>query len=108
MLLSISPEKIIGFPKEEQVKLQKLIKVWHAHEIKNGQKNKYYEGRIRLSDVNLGIALPDGLRGLEIGCAWGAKTVDVLAGRSIFDGFVGSNGNEVEILDEIVNDENRS
>ena len=102
MLLSIEPGKIIGFPKEEQVKLQKLIKVWHAHEIKNNQKNKYYEGRIRLSDVNLGIALPDGLRGLEIGCAWGAKTVDVLAGRSIFDGFVGSSGNEVEFLDEIV------
>ena len=102
MLLSIVPEQVAGLPRIEQVKLQNLIKVWHTHEIKNHQKNKYYEGRIRLSDVNLGIALPDGLRGLEIGCAWGAKTVDVLAGRSIFDGFVGANGNEVESLDQIV------
>lgn len=29
---------------------------------------------------------------LEIGCAWGAKTVDVLAAHSMFDGFVTENG----------------
>jgi hypothetical protein len=46
--------------------------------------------------------LPEVLKGLEIGCAWGAKTVDVLAGRSMFDGFVGANGNEVAELDSIV------
>lgn len=28
---------------------------------------------------------------LEVGCNWGQKTVDVLAARSMFDGFVGKN-----------------
>lgn len=102
MLLSIVPANIAGFPFMEQEKLQKLINVFEEHQAKNAKKNKYYEGNISLGDVNLGIALPEGMRGLEIGCAWGAKTVDVLAGRSIFDGFVGANGNDVAGLDQIV------
>ena len=46
------------------------------------------------------------MQGLEIGCAWGAKTVDVLAGRSMFDGFVGVNGVEDEELADIVKGNN--
>ena len=42
------------------------------------------------------------MRGLEIGCEWGAKTVDVLAARSMFDGFVGVNGDPDDQLQEIV------
>lgn len=104
MDLTILPTQIVGLPVDEQERLQTLVDVYLYHASKNDTKNKYYEGNIVLSDVNLGIALPDGMSGLEIGCAWGAKTVDVLAGRSIFDGFVGTNGNEVEALDKIVLD----
>lgn len=104
MLLSIVPEQVAGLPKEDQAKLQKLINTWQLHSSKNQQKNKYYEGNIALSDVNIGIAIPEHFRKLEIGCAWGAKTVDVLAARSVFDGFVGSSGNEVEYLDQLVLD----
>ncbi len=93
---------VTGMPVDVQVKLQKLFDVFNTHQAKNNKKNKYYEGNIFLGDVNLGIALPHGMRGLEIGCAWGAKAVDVLAGRSVFDGFVGANGNEVYELDSIV------
>lgn len=102
MLLSITPEQVIGLPIIEQERLRKLINVYEEHQAKNTVKNTYYEGNISLYDVNLGIALPEGMSGLEIGCAWGAKAVDVLAGRSIFDGFVGANGNEVKTLDQIV------
>ena len=101
-MLTIVPEQISGFDLAEAPRLQKLLNLFNNHEAKNSQKNKYYEGKISLRDVNLGIALPDGLRGLEIGCAWGAKTVDVLAARSMFDGFVGINGTEVTELDRIV------
>ena len=104
MILSIVPNEIIDFPVEEQVRFQNLINTFQTHAAKNAKKNKYYEGNISLREVNLGIALPEGLRNLEIGCAWGAKTVDVLAGRSIFDGFVGANGNEVDALDQVVID----
>lgn len=100
--LSLVPEQIVGFSKEEIPRLQKLINLYTYHASKNEKKNKYYEGNISLNEVNLGIALPDGLRKLEIGCAWGAKTVDVLAARSMFDGFVGMNGNEVEDLNKVV------
>lgn len=85
-------------------KLNKLVNVYNKHETKNNIKDRYYEGKIRLGDVNLGIALPDGMSRLEIGCAWGAKTVDVLAARSMFDGFVGSTGADVDELDRIVTD----
>ena len=102
MALSMIPSQVVDLPIEEQIRLQKLLDIYQAHLSKNYEKNLYYEGQISLNAVNLGIALPEGLRRLEIGCAWGAKTVDVLAARSIFDGFVGLNGSNVEILDEIV------
>lgn len=102
MMNFITPENVLGLPMEEYAKLLKLVDIFLAHQPKNYRKNRYYEGRIALGDVNLGIALPEGLAGLEIGCAWGAKCVDVLAGRSMFDGFVGVNGENVEELDNIV------
>ena len=104
MLLNIVPGSVIGLPEREQNMLGKLIEVYQSHSGNNFEKDKYYEGKISLASVNLGIALPDGLSGLEIGCAWGAKCVDVLAARSMFDGFVGMNGEDVEQLDRIAAD----
>lgn len=101
-MLTINPMNVYGLGEYERAKFSELLDVYNSHASKNAQKDKYYEGKIALADVNLGIALPDGMRGLEIGCSWGAKTVDVLAARSMFDGFVGANGNDVEQLDEIV------
>lgn len=106
MDLLISPESVKGLPIEEQEKLEKLVKVYIGSSFKNYIKERYYEGKISLGEVNLGIALPKGIAGLEIGCSWGAKTVDVLAGRSMFDGFVGENGEEVEELNQLVRDNN--
>ena len=98
----MSISNVIGLSKFELERFQRLVEVFNAHQAKNYQKERYYEGRIGLREVNLGIALPDGVRGLEIGCAWGAKTVDVLAARSMFDGFVGVNGGDIAELDDLV------
>lgn len=106
MNILINPGSVSGLGPEEQRMLQKLLDVYQNASIKNAQKEKYYEGKIPLIEVNLGIALPVGLAGLEIGCSWGAKTVDVLAGRSMFDGFVGESGEELEELKRIVQDNN--
>ncbi len=100
----ISAGNVMGLPSAEKDRLGKLLDVYDNHVAKNEEKNKYYEGRISLNEVNLGIALPDGMKKLEIGCAWGAKTVDVLAGLSMFDGFVGVNGEEIRDLNRIVAD----
>lgn len=102
MQFNIVPEQILGIKVDEIPRLHKLFDVFQHHLNANAKKNKYYEGKISLNDVNLGLALPDGMQKLEIGCAWGAKTVDVLAARSMFDGYVGVNGEDVEDLDKIV------
>ena len=94
---------VSGLPGEERERLAKLAEVYNYHLSKNALKNRYYEGRIPLSEVNLGLALPQGMKGLEIDCTWGAKTVDVLAARSMFDGFVGLNGGDLTELDTIMN-----
>ena len=104
MLFNIVPQQILGFRIDEIDNFQKLLDVFNYHISNNITKNKYYEGKISVNEVNLGIALPEGFHSLEIGCAWGAKTVDVLAARSMFDGFVGLNGEEVETLDQIALD----
>ena len=104
MDLYLKADRVSGLTDEERITLQELINVYDRYKFRNLQKCKYYEGAISLGEVNLGIALPHGMRGLEIGCAWGAKCVDVLAARSMFDGFVGENGEPVEDLARIVAD----
>jgi len=104
MIINIDPGAISGLTEFEIYAFRKLLSVYQAHSFKNAEKDKYYEGKISLNSVNLGIALPKGMQGLEIGCSWGAKCVDVLAARSMFDGFVGVNGEDVEALDRLVAD----
>ena len=94
----------VGLTDQEKARLSELVDVFNRHAFKNAEKNKYYEGNVTLGEVNLGIALPDGLRNLEVGCEWGAKTVDVLASRSMFDGFVGRNGENAETMQRILAD----
>lgn len=100
--IAIDPYMVDGLGRSEAAVLTELLDVYSWHKQKNEEKDRYYEGHIPLSEVNLGLALPEGMRKLEIGCSWGAKAVDVLAARSMFDGFVDSNGAEVEQLAEIV------
>lgn len=101
---TLSFSAILNFPTEETKKFNELVRIYNYHLEKNKTKEKYYDGQITLEEVNLGIALPDGLNKLSIGCEWGAKTVDVLASRSMFDGFVSKNGDGVAELNQIVED----
>ena len=104
MKLSRIPDKIaevrwdydIGDDMRER--LAALARTYNACQEGNALKRRYYEGHIRLGEVNLGLALPKGMANLEIGCAWGEKAVDVLAARSMFDGYVGENGEEAETM----------
>lgn len=105
-MMNIVPGQVRGLGPYEQGILDDLRNIYFSHYSKNKEKDRYYDGKILLGEVNLGIALPKNMRGLEIGCAWGAKTVDVLAARSMFDGFVGTNGESVEDMDRIVTGNN--
>lgn len=104
--MHISISRVNGLPDEIMSKLTTLVDVYNYHQNKNEIKQKYYEGAVTLGDVNLGIALPDGLSKLAIGCEWGAKTVDVLASRSMFDGFVSENGFDIDALGKIMTSNN--
>lgn len=98
----LSIGNVEGLEAEDAIKLQELQDVYNFHRMKNEEKAKYYEGHIKLREVNLGIALPRNFGGLEIGCEWGGKCVDVLASRSMFDGFVSANGQDVETMRQIM------
>ena len=106
MNFTLNANNVHGMGNAEKIQLKELVDALKRHEGKNRLKDRYYEGKVTLGEVNLGIALPEGMSGLEIGCAWGAKTVDVLAGRSMFDGFVDTNGIENTDLADIVRDNN--
>ena len=60
MQFNISANKIIGFPETEYEDWDKLVNLFNYHASKNKEKDKYYEGKITLNDVNLGLALPAG------------------------------------------------
>lgn len=90
-----------GLTPDEQHQLNELADVYQYHQSRNEVKNKYYEGHVTLNDVNLGIAIPNGLRNLEVGCNWGQKAVDALASRSMLDGFVGS-GQAADVVTRLV------
>lgn len=81
--------QVTGISSTEHQMLIDLADSFNYHNAKNQLKEKYYDGKVTLSDVNLGIALPGTLNNLIVGCNWGQKAVDVLAARSMFDGFVG-------------------
>ena len=106
MTFHIDPGAVAGLGDQEKVLLARLLDVYQSNISANERKKKYYEGKISLGDVNLGLALPDGMRRLEVGCAWGTKAVDVLASRSMFDGFVDVNGQAVDALEPIVTGNN--
>ena len=106
MQLIIEPTAVNGFDLREADRFGKLLTVWQSKQSKNAEKERYYNGKVSLGEVNLGVALPTGMAGLEIGCAWGTKTVDVLAARSMFDGFVDLDGESNDQLDAIVANNN--
>lgn len=98
--------QVLGLPQAEQNMLNNLWNEYVRRRQNNLTKEKYYDGKISINDVNLGIAIPKMFKGFEVGCAWGAKAVDVLAARSMFDGFVDETGVESEELAKLVADNN--
>ena len=78
--------KVEGLTEYEQDALERLYEVWQQKLTRNQLRMKYYRKKNAL--VDLGISVPPELKGLETVLGWAAKSVDMLAARSIFDGFV--------------------
>lgn len=105
-MVNLVLEGISGMDPEEMVKVRDLVRVYNQHLAANAKKQRYYDGHVSLAEVNLGIALPEALANLSINCEWGAKCVDVLASRSMFDGFVGKNGEDADAIKDIADRNN--
>lgn len=104
MILGIDPGRVDGMSSAARRQLADLLSVYEKHHSANATKERYYEGQIPLNEVNLGIALPESIGKLKIGCSWGTSAVDVLAARSMFDGYVTESGENVSELDQLVID----
>lgn len=83
--LPVAISSAIGLDESDRKTVRELVNNWQVHYSGNVKRNQYYESRSMLKD--LGIAVPDSLKNLEVACGWGYKTVEVMRDHLIFDGF---------------------
>lgn len=74
-----------GLSDEHRETVRCLLNNWQTHLQGNVLRGEYYDARNMLKD--LGIAVPDSLKDLEVACGWGYKTVEVMRDHIAFDGF---------------------
>lgn len=72
---------------EDAERLRALINLFNSKRKRNKLLTDYYEAKIRLSQVDIGLAIPDPLKNLAVSCSWPAKAVDAVTNRSKFEGF---------------------
>ena len=74
-----------GLRERDRDTVRELVGTWSRHRAGNALRARYYLMHNSLKD--LGIAVPDELRGLEAACGWGYKAVEVMRDHVQFDGF---------------------
>ena len=99
-MISLNISYVDGLPDAEMHMLQELQALLNDKASGNARRMEYYQGKNRLKD--LGISIPQCIKGLNGTIGWAAKAVDALAVRSRFDGFSFVDG-QTHGLDEIFN-----
>lgn len=87
-----------GLPEKYERDLKKLFNYWNSKRARNIMRTKYYNGVEKAK--NLGIAVPDEYANINVSCGWPALVVNVLAARSQFDAYYGSE-TAMGVLDEV-------
>lgn len=82
---------------DEVATFNALLAEWQRHLSSNIRNEAYYKGKVK--PVSTDSSMPDDLRNLGIVSGWGGKCVDVLASRSVLEGF---DGEDAGTLDELV------
>lgn len=92
------PSGVAGLSEAEAAEFHALSNVWASKLERNRLRMEYYDGKNPLKD--LGLSIPPKLQNTNTVVAWPAKAVDILAERSMFDGFVcsGDEGDEDDPL----------
>ena len=92
-----------GLSREDSDRLYRLVQVWSSKLPRNRLRRMYYEQKVM--PKNIGIALSDDMVArLNPSCGWAAKAVDMLADRSVLDGFVFEDGGTDGSLERIMRD----
>lgn len=91
---------VTGLAPADQATLTELVNVLLLKKGRNRLRETYYDGKNRLKDLQ--ISLPPQLRTVETVVGWPAKAVDMLAARSIFDGFTFANGETSPQLERVL------
>ena len=84
---SLENVQVDNLPDECREPWDLMIRQWSQKLERNLLRTKYYDGRNELK--NLSIAVPDSMAGISEVVGWPQKSVDALADRIVFDGFVG-------------------
>ena len=93
----------VNLTEEDADRLFRLVTVLHQKRGKNRLRRDFYHMHVNVQ--NIGIALScEMLDKIRVACSWPAKAVDVLAQRSILDGFVFESGAEDEHMQRILLD----
>jgi hypothetical protein len=74
---------------DELALITHLVQKLRNHDSKNGELERYYEGKNRLKD--LGISIPPSLKLVDSVVGWAGTAVDVLEERLDFEGYIGDN-----------------
>lgn len=89
-----------GLSGDDRFLVHDLAQAWQEHYEGNMRRHAYYEMHNAL--IDLGISIPPSLKNLNAACGWGAKVVDVMAERSVFDGYAVDNSDAGATLDRVV------
>lgn len=72
---------------DEVLLIEALVEKLRRHQWQNAIRERYYESKNRLKDLN--ISIPPGLKNLDTVVGWGGTVVDVLEERLDFEGYIG-------------------
>ena len=76
IILTDAMASAAGLRPEDRDTVRELVGTWQRCRAGNMRRGEYYLMQNRLKD--LGIALPDELKSLEVACGWAYKAVDVM------------------------------
>ena len=72
---------------DEVLLIETLVEKLRRHQWQNAIRERYYEGKNRLKDLN--ISIPPGLKTLDTCVGWAGTAVDVLEEHLDFEGYIG-------------------
>lgn len=95
-LYQVKPSRM-NLDADEVEVFNELLAEWQRHLSSNIRNEAYYRGKVK--PVSTDQSMPDELKSLGIVSGWGGKCVDVLASRSVLEGF---DGEDAEALMQLV------